>query len=102
MKKSIVMENVINAGLHNAPYVGFEGGFYAHMFVDTRNEWKKRKEELEKKGNCLYDEAYDGTGNNGPIGMVIEKEVGNYVYLYLVNAYGDWVSQCFTHKVIAG
>lgn len=102
MKKSIVMQNIINKGLHTAPYVGFEGGFYPNMFVDTRKEWEGKKREVKEKGFRLAEEIYSSGGGVGPCGVTVEKEVGNYVYLYLVNAYGDWVSQYFTHKVIAG
>lgn len=97
-----VMKEVIKNGVDNAPAMGIDSAFYKRQFVPTRKEWESKKKEVKEMGFRLAEEIYSSGGGVGPCGVVVEKKIDNYVYLYLVNSKGNWESQYFTHKVIAG
>lgn len=99
------MERIIRRGISCAMPQGAKSAFTPRMFVASRNEWKKKMETLRKESDYLFDEfypdAYNG-GNCGPCGAVVVQQRNGYVYVYMIDAYGDMDSEMFTHSVIAG
>lgn len=102
MKKEIIMHDIIWAGIRNAPYLGMNSGFWPQMFKDTRSDWEHAKARVAEKGARFHNEAKNKTVEGHVVGEVVEKTIGNFVYLYVVNRIGQMEAQSFTHKVIAG
>lgn len=99
MKKFNINSVIIN-GLKSAPRVGISGAFYKYQFCATREEWNVAFDKAAKRGAQHWEWVPEG--NCSPIGDCFTKERGNYVYLYVIDSYGDWESVAYTHKVIAG
>ena len=100
MKKKFNINTIINEGIENAPSVGISGAFYAYQFCDTRKKWDAAFNKAARRGDQHWEWVPEGTCS--PIGDYFVKEVGNYVYLYVIDSRGDWESVAFTNKVIAG
>ena len=102
MKKNTI-NTIIRNGLKNSPkYMGMGGQFYRHMWARSHEEFVKKLESLYAEGDRMYDEAYDSTGNAGDIGLVKIYEKGGYVYVYIVDPFGNYRASLFSHSVIAG
>ena len=99
MKKFNINTVIIN-GLKSAPKVGISGAFYKYQFCATREEWNTAFNKAAERGAQHWEWVPEGTCS--PIGDYFTKEVGNYIYLYVIDSRGDWESVAFTHKVIAG
>lgn len=108
MKKTTMNNNIhtindiITTGLKNSPEsMGMGGQFYKSMWAGSHEDFVKRLEALYAEGDNLYDSAYYGTGNAGPIGEVKVISENGYIYVYLINSYGNWEARLFSHSVIA-
>ena len=97
------ISDIINNGLKNSPdHMGMGGQFYRHMWAGSHKEFVEKLEALYSEGDRMYDSAYYGTGNTGDIGLVkIYKEKG-YVYVFIIDSFGNYRASLFTHAVIAG
>lgn len=93
--KTNTMKTIVRNGIASALNVGELGVFYANQFCYSRQEWNAAFDKAAK--------ALDSYWGDNPLGgRAFTKEVDNYVYLYILDCYGDWESVAFTHKVIAG
>ena len=102
MKKT-TMNTIINNGIKSSPdYMGMRGQFYPEMWSASHKQFVEKLESLYAEGDNLYDSAYYGTGNAGPIGEVKILNKNGYSYVYLINSYGGWEARLFSHEVIAG
>ena len=98
--KKFNINTIMNNGIKNAPCVGISGAFYKYQFCDTHEKWDAAFNKAVKRGAQHWEWVPEG--NCSPIGDCFTKERGNYVYLYVIDSYGDWESIAYTHKVIAG
>ena len=98
--KKFNINTIMTNGIINAPKVGISGAFYKYQFCRSRMEWDAAFNKAASLGDQYWESVPEG--NHSPIGDYFVKEVGNYVYLYVMDSYGDWESVAFTHKVIAG
>ena len=99
--KSVPLEE---QGVMSAPCVGVAGAMWPHMFCADPDTWKKAMNDAKEKGASYYGEAYPNAysgGNVGPIGTVKKLERDSFVYLYVINLYGDYDSVAFTTQKIA-
>ena len=96
------LKEIINYGANNSPLCGNHCEFNKRMFVYSHKGFVEALKSLYDEGDRMYDEAYYGTGNVGPIGEVKVISNKGYIYVYLMNNYGDWEARLFTHEVIAG
>ena len=108
MKKTIMnttirtINDIIITGLKNSPdNMGMGGQFYRHMWAGSHENFVERLESLYAEGDNLYDSAYYGTGNAGDIGLVKIYEERGYVYVYIIDSFGNYRASLFTHSVIA-
>ena len=102
MKKNSVMNDIINSGIDNSPLCGNLCQFSRREFAYSHESFIEALKSLYDEGDLMYDEAYYGTGNDGPIGKVEVFGNKGYIYVYLVNNYGEYEARLFTHEVIAG
>lgn len=103
MANTTIINTIINNGIKSSPdHMGMGGQFYRHMWAGSHNEFVERLEALYAEGDRMYDSAYYGTGNAGDIGEVRIYNKKGYVYVFIVNNYGDLMASLFTHEVIAG
>lgn len=93
--KKFNINTIMSNGIINAPKVGISGAFYKYQFCRSRSEWNAVFDKAAKKLDSYW-------GDNPLGGRAFTKDVGNYVYLYVFDCYGNWESVAFTHKVIAG
>ena len=97
------INDIITTGLKNSPEsMGMGGQFYKSMWAASHDEFVKKLESLYEEGDRMYTSAYYGTGNAGPIGEVRIYNEKGYVYVFLMNNYGNYQANLFTHSVIAG
>ena len=103
MTNTTIINTIINNGIKSSPdHMGMGGQFYRHMWSGSHEDFIERLEALYDEGDNLYDSAYYGTGNAGDIGLVKTYEEGGYVYVYIIDNYGNYRASLFTHSVIAG
>ena len=101
MKKNTI-NTIITSGIKNSPLCGNLCQFHKWEFAYSHESFVEALKSLYDEGDCMYDEAYYGTGNVGPIGEVSILSNEGYIYAYIVNNYGDLEARLFTHEVIAG
>lgn len=96
------INTIIAIGLDNSPEnMGMSGQFYKPMWAKSHEEFVERLIALYSEGDRLYDSAYYGTGNAGPIGEVKVISQKGYTYVYLIDSYGNWEARLFSHNIIA-
>lgn len=96
------ISDIIITGLKNSPdHMGIGGPFYRYMWAGSHEEFVKKLEALYAEGDRMYDSAYYGTGNAGPIGEVKFISHKGYTYVYLIDSYGNWEARLFSHNIIA-
>lgn len=96
---NFVKELALRGEKSQPKWLGESAGFYPHMFIGDRKKWVLLVEATIRKG---FDDKYECSNGYGtPIGDTFYKTADNFVYLYRVNAYGDWCAIAYTHKIIA-
>ena len=101
-KKMKTLKEIVNNGIQNSPLCGNLCEFNKREFAYSHEEFVEKLKSLYEEGDYMYEAAYEGTGNTGPIGEVAIFSEKGYVYVYLMNNYGDYEARLFTHEVIAG
>lgn len=100
------MSEIITRGVKSCPkFMGIHGAFYRNQFVGSRDEWKKEVNKLREESDIIFDEVYPHAhegGNAGDIGELLFSRNHGYIYVYMMDYYGNWESRIFTHEVIAG
>ena len=84
---------MIDDAIQRAPRVGVGGEFTPSQWTDDRKYWKECEADIWQNH---YDEvSYGHIVNNSPCYTPQISRRGPYVYLYEVDAYGDWQAELF-------
>lgn len=81
-------------GLEKAPTVGIGGAFNPLDFCKTKEEWEAAVGRAEKDS----DYYAEGVTWGSQIGEIVRVERDGYIYMYVVDAYGNWQSQAYALK----
>lgn len=81
-------------GLEKAPTVGIGGAFNPLDFCKTKEEWEAAVGRAEKDS----DYYAEGVTWGSRIGEIVRVERDGYIYMYVVDAYGNWQSQAYALK----
>ena len=100
MKKGFLY-NLIRRGLELQPGGGVGRVFYPKMFIASHKLWEATI--LQQKEDCFHiqEEVFEETGNGTSIGGYWTEEVGDFVYLFELDAWARQQAVAFTHRVIA-
>lgn len=81
-------------GLEKAPTVGIGGAFSPLDFCETKEQWDAAVSRAEKDS----DYYAEGITWGSRIGEIVRVERDEYIYMYVVDAYGDWQAQAYALK----